>query len=109
MTIIGCTLSITNQSAIVDSQTKALVSVEPLAIKTSSDWQAPTPAFNPDKNNNSQVDAVSSMSDCSAFFMTESSRHVQWQEMIYIMPFGSIGSQVVTPGVIIDIGSQLSV
>jgi hypothetical protein len=63
MTIIGCTLSITNQSAIVDSQTKALVSVEPLAIKTSSDWKAPTLAINLDEDKYPQVDAVSSMSD----------------------------------------------
>jgi hypothetical protein len=41
--------------------------------------------------------------------MAESLSYVQWQEMIYVMPSGLIGSQVATPGVPIDIGSQLSV
>jgi hypothetical protein len=52
---------------------------------------------------------VSSMSDWSAYFMAESLSYVQWQEMIYVMPSGLIGSQVATPGAAIDIGSQLSV
>jgi hypothetical protein len=35
---MGCTLSIVNQSALVDSKTKGLVSAKPVVTKTSSEW-----------------------------------------------------------------------
>ena len=38
VTFIGCTLSIMDQRAVVDSRTKLLLSAEPVAIKTGSKW-----------------------------------------------------------------------
>jgi hypothetical protein len=38
ITIIGCTLSIIDQRAVVDSRTKRLLSVDPVAVKTKSEW-----------------------------------------------------------------------
>jgi hypothetical protein len=39
VTVIGCTLSITDQSAFVDSKSKMLVSAQPVATKTESEWR----------------------------------------------------------------------
>jgi hypothetical protein len=43
ITVSGCSLSIVNQSAIVDSRTKRLVSAQPVATKMNSTWHAWNP------------------------------------------------------------------
>jgi hypothetical protein len=45
MTIIGCTLSIIDQRAIVNSRTKLIVSAEPDATKMESEWQIWNPSM----------------------------------------------------------------
>jgi uncharacterized protein (UPF0218 family) len=52
ITVFGCSLSIVNQSAIVDSRTKRLVSAQPVATKMNSTWHV----WNPDPVNASQFD-----------------------------------------------------
>lgn len=44
ISMIGCTLSIINQSAVVDSKTKKLISAQPNAAKMQSEWQTWNPA-----------------------------------------------------------------
>ena len=38
ITVFGCSMSIINQSAIVDSRTRRLVSAQPAATKMNSTW-----------------------------------------------------------------------
>ena len=59
MTVIGCTLSIVNQSAFVDSQTKRLVSAEPVVTKTSSEWAPWTMSNYLPSSRDMQLDSVS--------------------------------------------------
>lgn len=62
LTVLGCTLSVINQSAVVDSRTKSLISAEPDAIKTQSLWQTwDPPQVGPGGSPivDPQVDAVS--------------------------------------------------
>jgi hypothetical protein len=60
MTVIGCSLSIVNQTALVDSKSKRLVSVEPVSTKTKTEWLTwkppPKPTLDPF---GSQLDTVS--------------------------------------------------
>jgi hypothetical protein len=63
MTVIGCTLSIVNQSAFIDSKTKRLVSVEPIVTKTSSEWVPWTIKTNPIPSFDTQIDSVSNTED----------------------------------------------
>jgi len=46
LTLIGCTLSIINQNAVVNARTKLLVSAEPDATKIQSEWQIWNPSSN---------------------------------------------------------------
>ena len=39
LTVIGCTLSVINQTAAVDSKMKKLLSLQPVVTKTESEWQ----------------------------------------------------------------------
>ena len=61
ISIIGCTLSIVNQTAFVNSRTKSLLSVQPNAAKMQSEWRA----WNPPTSNGTglfpdqQIDLVS--------------------------------------------------
>jgi hypothetical protein len=58
MTVIGCTLSsIINQTAVVDSKTKKLISAHPVATKTESEWLPWNPQV---ANIDPQIDRVSS-------------------------------------------------
>jgi hypothetical protein len=57
ISIIGCSLSIVNQSAVVDSKTKILVSAQPNAAKMQSEWQTWNPA--PEYVYGPQLDMVS--------------------------------------------------
>lgn len=66
ITVIGCSLSIIgNQSAVVDSKTKALISVQPATTKTTSKWDIWYPHIEPRNTEDSpfdpQIDGVSSI------------------------------------------------
>jgi hypothetical protein len=67
ISIIGCTLSIINQSAVVDAKTKRLISVQPVAIKTTSEWRIWEPLSAPNNSGmvflDPQIDGVSGTGD----------------------------------------------
>jgi hypothetical protein len=65
ITIIGCTLSIIDQWAAVDSQTKMLLSANPVAVKTSSEWNN-WPNAAGDQSFDPQIDGVSNPDDRGA-------------------------------------------
>jgi hypothetical protein len=65
MTVIGCTLSsIVNQTAVVDSGTKRLISVHPVAVKTESKWLPWKPPLANNTYFDPQIDGVSSAVGC---------------------------------------------
>lgn len=111
MTIIGCTLSIINQSAVVDSRTKMLISAQPDAIKTKSEWQVwDVVAYAQDL----RLDGVSNReysSSLSAYIL-----NIKWASLLSKMPLGQ--TSPLTPGsspkpsplasLDLDVGSELS-
>jgi len=64
ITVMGCTLSIVNQSALVDSKTKGLVSAMPVVTKTSSKW---VPWMIPTEPTDVQLDTVSNTDHKNTF------------------------------------------
>jgi len=103
-------MSINNQSAIVDAQTKELVSVEPLTAKTTSDWTITMPSSSTE-DFDPQIDGVSSIAD-SIRYTADVSSNIQWYQMMALMPEGqasTVASTVVPlQSSNIDVGSQLS-
>jgi hypothetical protein len=70
---MGCTLSIVNQSALVDSKTKGLVSAKPVVTKTSSEW---VPWTIPTEPTDLQLDTVSNAEHKNTFGLTFHGRKV---------------------------------
>jgi hypothetical protein len=88
ITILGCTLSIINQSAVVDSRTKRLISAQPVAIKNQSEWQVwEVVAANSSYNvQDPQVDGVSNAEYSSS--LSADVLNIKWDALLSKMPLG---------------------